>query len=119
MSSSISVFGLGGIGIADVSPSYLTFPLRSVGTTSVAQNIYLNNQGGASFNVSSIALTGANANEFTVTNNCGSSVVALTTCEIYVSFAPQTPGSKTASVVINGDSSAGLPLSVGLMGSAQ
>ena len=63
--------------------------------------------------------TGANAGEFNVSSTtCGSSLAAGVSCTMSVQFAPTVAGSKTASLVISGDGTAGLPLSVGITGAA-
>jgi hypothetical protein len=116
--ATLQLQGTGGVGMAGVSTSSLNFT-TATGSTSAAQAVILSNTGQIAFAISSIGLGGTNANEFTETTNCGSSLAVNMSCLINVKFAPQTPGSKTASVTISGDASAGLPLSVSLSGTAQ
>jgi hypothetical protein len=104
--------------VAVLSATSLTFPQRATGTTSIPQTITLSNGGSPAFNISSIALSGTNAGEFILSNGCGASLAAGGACSIGVSFAPTTAGSKSASLVISGDSSAGLPITVPISGSA-
>jgi len=46
----------------------------------------LNNLGPGNLNVSSIAVTGANASEFAQTNTCGSSLAAGSSCTLRITF---------------------------------
>ena len=110
--------GTGGIGLASVLPTILNFPTRPAGSTSVAVPVTLSNVGTGSFAVSAVSLTGANATEFSMTNTCSGSVGTSGNCTIDVTFAPLTAGNKSASIVISGDASAGLPLTVPITGRA-
>jgi hypothetical protein len=62
---------------ATVSSASLTFALAPVNTTSVAQTITLSNTGDGPLSLSSIALGGTNAGEFSTTNNCSNSLAPL------------------------------------------
>lgn len=104
---------------ANATPNGLTFPTQGVGTASAPQTMTLNVFGSNSLGITSITLTGANASEFTETNNCGASVAPGFPCTITVSFAPSTPGTKAAQVIITGSTQSGLPISLPLSGVAQ
>jgi hypothetical protein len=105
-------------GVASVSPSGLTFAQRPAGSTSIPQTLTLSNTGAGPFSFS-YALTGTNASEFsTSTTTCTGTLAANSNCAVGVSFAPATPGSKSASLVISGSSNAGLPITVPITGSA-
>lgn len=52
--------------------------------------------------ISSIALAGTAAKQFTSTNNCGSSLVGHASCTIKVTFKSTTKGAKSASLKVNG-----------------
>ena len=106
-------------GVAGISPDSLSYSSRPVGSYSISQAVTLSNTGAASFAISSIAFTGANAGEFNVNSTtCGTSLAKTSSCTISVQFAPTVAGSKTASLVVSGDVNAGLPLSVGITGAA-
>ncbi len=50
--------------------------------------------------ITSVAIAGANANQFAQTNTCGASVAVGVTCTINVVFTPTTTGAKTATVKV-------------------
>jgi hypothetical protein len=110
---------LSGIGVAqstaNLSPPSMTFASQALGTTSSAQAATLTNNGGTTLNITSIALTGANASDFAQTNNCGASVAAGTNCTIGVTFTPSVTGTEAASLSIS-DNSSGSPQTVSLSG---
>jgi hypothetical protein len=64
---------------------------------------------------SSIQVTGPNAGDFTLTNNCGSSLAASALCALGVTFVPGAAGARTASVVFT-DNAAGSPQTLNLTG---
>jgi hypothetical protein len=114
---SVSLSGTGiSIG-ANVSPSSLLFGNQSVGATSTAQAVTLTNSGNAALSVTSIAVFGVNASDFTQNNNCGSSVAASAKCSIVVLFTPSALGTRTAALSIS-DNATGSPQSVSLSGTA-
>lgn len=120
MEPGLNISGIGGVPSASVSPASLTFALEPVFTTSSAQTITLKNSGDGPLTISSIALGGTNAAEFSMSNTCGTSVAPNgATCQIGVVFSPTTPGSKSASVQITGDTAGGLPITIPITGSAQ
>src|SRR6266540_4062516 len=103
---------------ANVSPSSLTFASQITGTTSAAQSAALTNTGSGALTISSIALAGTNAGDYTQSNTCPispSTLAAGAACTISVSFAPTATGSRTASVSIT-DDAAGSPHSLSLSG---
>jgi FG-GAP-like repeat len=54
----------------NVSPSALTFPSQTVGTSSSPMGVNLSNAGKGVLTLSDVKFTGANASEFSQTNNC-------------------------------------------------
>jgi trimeric autotransporter adhesin len=87
-----------GVPVVSLSSTSLSFVSRTVGTTSIAQTITLTNTGTHALQITGISIVGANATDFTQSNNCiGSSI---TSCTISVSFAPTEAGSLGASVQI-------------------
>lgn len=103
-SHSVAVSGNGtASAAATVSPTALSFADQLVGSASVAQTITLSNGGNAALNITSIAVTGANPGDYVATNTCGASLAAGGNCQISVSFAPGTSGTKNANVTITDD----------------
>lgn len=83
-----------------LSTSTLTFspPSIQTGHVSASQTVTATNTGNANLIVTHpVALGGANATDFTVTDNCGTVAPGLS-CAAVVNCAPQTAGSKTATV---------------------
>ena len=112
---SVSLTGTGTAPAVSISPTSLTFASQVVGTASAAQSITLNNTGNAAMSITSLALTGANASDFTETNTCGSSLAASASCSVSVTFRPAASGSRTASLSIT-DNVSGSPQAVTLSG---
>jgi hypothetical protein len=89
-----------------VSPSSLSFAAQTQGTTSSAQSAVLTNNDVVSHTITSITISGANATDFTPTNNCPlspSTLAAGTSCTITVTFTPGDVGSRSAKVSVNDD----------------
>jgi hypothetical protein len=109
---------LSGTGIApavSLSLTSLSFASQPVGTTSTAQMITLTNTGNSPLSITSLAVTGSNANDFAQTNTCGSSVAAGAYCTIAVMFTPSAFGARTATLQI-ADNAPGSPHTVSLSG---
>lgn len=120
-SGSPHTVSLGGTGIPSpaavgLSPATLSFGSRVVFDTSAAQTVTLSNNGGSTLNVSSIAVTGANAADFTHTTGCGATLAVGANCMISVTFTPNATGARSASLAIATDA-AGSPHAVALSGS--
>ena len=98
------------------NPAGLVFPAQSLNTTSQSQTVTLTN-GDIAQTITSIALSGPNANEFTETSTCpiNSPLAVGTTCAISVSFTPSASGIRKASITIT-DSAPGSPQVVNLTG---
>ena len=77
-----------GFSQASLSSTTLQFGSRAVGGAGGAQTVTLSNTGSGALVVSSLALSGTRASDFTVTTTCGSSVAAGGSCSISVNFAP-------------------------------
>jgi hypothetical protein len=111
----VSLSGTGTAPVVSLSPTSLAFGSQPVGTTSTAQTLTLSNTGSAALSITSLALTGTNANDFAQTNTCGSSVAAAANCTISVTFTPSVIGAEAASVSIT-DNASGSPQTVSLAG---
>jgi len=66
----------------------IPFGTQTVGTTSNSWNVNLSNTSGYPLAISGIVLS--DTTDFTQTNTCGSTLAAYSTCNIVVSFTPQT-----------------------------
>jgi Ca2+-binding RTX toxin-like protein len=117
--SSVTVTGTGTPPVITLSSNSLTFATQNAGTTSAIQTITVRNVGTANVNLTTVVISGPNANQFTQTNTCANTVLrAGRTCTISVRFAPptvNTAGVKTAVITLN--SSVG-PSSASLSGTA-
>ncbi len=92
--------------IAVLTPSSLSMPTTTLNTTSTAQMITLTNTGAATLNIAGITVTGANPADFAEANTCGSTLLVNASCEISVTFTPQSPAPFTASISV-ADNAAG------------
>jgi hypothetical protein len=112
------VYGNGGAPSLSISPSSLTFSLRTHGSTSIAQTVTITNTGNYQINISSMALTGTSVGDFVLGNNtCGTYIRVGSSCTVGVSYAPVVVGTSSAylSVVSN---SATSPDTIPLSGTA-
>jgi hypothetical protein len=81
------------------SPASVTFAAANVGTANVTIPVTLTNNLGYQLNIMSVAVTGADTNDFVLSNNtCGQSVAAAGTCSVSVTFSPSAAGTRTASL---------------------
>jgi hypothetical protein len=94
-----------------VSPTSLQYSIQTVGSTSPAQTVLLQNMGSSPLSISSITSNG----DFAETNDCGSSVPAAASCTFSVTFTPTAPGSRSGSIAIQ-DDAAGSPHLINLAG---
>jgi hypothetical protein len=108
----ISLSGSGtGTVIVTPTPSSLTFPSQTVGTTSSSQQVTVKNTGAVATPLSIGAATG----DFAQTNNCSSTLASGGSCTLTVAFTPTTTGTRTGSISIT-DQATNSPQSVGLTG---
>jgi FG-GAP-like repeat/Abnormal spindle-like microcephaly-assoc'd, ASPM-SPD-2-Hydin len=98
-----------------ISPASLNFGAQALGTGSAVQNVHLTNIGTSTLTISSMAVTGTNATDFSQTNTCGSSLSVGLSCTIGVTFKPSKVGLRKASFIIT-DNAVGNPQSVALKG---
>jgi hypothetical protein len=85
------------------SPTSLSFGNQPVGTKSLSKKITMTNKGSASVSITSIAVAGTNAGDFTETNTCGKTIASGASCFITVTFTPSAKGKRTANVSANDD----------------
>ena len=92
-----------GSGKVKFSVTSLSFGNQVYLTPSASQNVTVTNIGTGLMNISSIAITGTNPNDFAQTNTCGPTLDVNQTCVISVTFSPTALNSRTASVGITDD----------------
>ncbi len=105
-------------GALSVTTGSLTFPDRPVGTRSDALALTLTNTGLGPVTISTIHITGPDAADFGEGAMCPVNPDTLApgaSCAIYVSFSPDSAGTKTATLEI-GDDAPGSPQTVALSG---
>src|SRR3954453_21162645 len=86
---SVSLTGTGvGVPTARISPASLTFGNQAKGTPSASQTAILTNIGMVPLAVTNIQVSG----NFKQTNNCGTSLPAGSSCQIAITFTPQSEG---------------------------
>jgi hypothetical protein len=105
---------------ATLSPSSLTFTSAFVGAQTPQQSVTITSSGTSSLHISSVQLTGPNASDFILTNDCSiTTAYALNqACSISVSFTPSSLGTRIASIAVT-DDTANSPQSIALVGSTQ
>ena len=111
----VLVSGTGLAPAVSMKPSSLTFADQMIGSGSASQSITVTNTGQAPLNISSIAAAGANAGDFSLTNNCGTSLAVNATCAITATFTPTGNWSRTAAIMMT-DNALGSPHVMGLAG---
>ncbi len=103
-----------------ISPSSNSFGAIGVGSSTAAATFTVTNQGQATTSALSTALAGADAADFTkssATDGCtGKTLAAYASCTIQVAFAPNSAGTKSATLTV---SATGASTSATLTGNAQ
>jgi len=102
-------------GIATVvtfSPTRLDFGDQTVGTIGRPKTVVLTNTGSTPLSIRVISIGGNNFGDFVETTTCGSSVLAHTSCEIDVRFAPSDIGRRTASIKVQHDGGGAQPINL-------
>ncbi|HYL84063.1 MAG TPA: FG-GAP-like repeat-containing protein [Candidatus Angelobacter sp.] len=112
----VALTGMGVTPAVMLSTTNINFGTQLVTTSSnPSQNVMLTNNGTATLNLTSIAITGANSGDFSETNTCGASVASGANCSIAVTFKPTATGNRAAGVTITDDAT-GSPQNVALSG---
>jgi len=117
--------GGGGTPVATISPvGALAFGNQIINTRSEAKAVTLANTGAGPLTIDTFRINGADGADFSQGADCPvspSSLPAGASCTIYVSFAPGTPGSKSATLAIGDDAGGGQTVSLtgtGTLGAA-
>jgi len=96
-------------------PGSLDFASVTLGT-STPMNVSVTNSGTAALHISSVAVGGANAGDFTSSSpTCNSAIAVNSSCTIIVTFTPLASGLRSATVTIT-DDAPGSPQTVALSG---
>jgi hypothetical protein len=107
-----------GTPIAAVTPGSLNFFGGVIGTASAAQTITITSKGAATLTISGISIAGANAADFSQTNNCPATMTIDESCTVSVRFNATATGNRTATLVV-ADSATNSPQGVTLSGIGQ
>ncbi len=82
-----------------VSPLVVTWGSVQVGSKSTPQVVTLSNGGSGPISITSIAISGTNAGDFSISSStCGSTLGATSNCAITLIFAPSAAGSRSATL---------------------
>ncbi len=103
--------------IISLSSSNVAFPATNVGATS-AGLLNLGNLGTGPVTFTGLSLAGSNAGDFSVVNDCPTTLNAGIGCSLEISFTPTAAGVRTASVTVT-DNSNTSPHVVQLVGTGQ
>jgi len=90
---------------ADLSSSSLIFGTVASSTSSSAQTVTLSNTGNTALKISTITLSGIDANSFSESNNCPTNLASGNSCTLTAHFTPVIAGSFTAAVTITDNAS--------------
>ena len=112
---SVSLLGTGIGPIVTFSAQSITFPSETVGISSPAHMIYLQNTGTATLTGIAISVSGTNAADFGETTSCGTTLAAGSSCSISIVFTPGATGARTATLSV-ADNATGSPQSVPITG---
>jgi len=77
-----------------------------VGTVSASKTITVGNPGASAIAIAGIAATG----DFTVSDDCGSSIAPSGTCHVHVAFAPTQPGAAQGTLTVHTTSMGDFPI---------
>ncbi|HEV2491065.1 MAG TPA: choice-of-anchor D domain-containing protein [Candidatus Acidoferrales bacterium] len=104
----VSVAGTGTIPAVAFSPGSLSFSPTVVGTSSNPKPMTVSNTGNGPLVISNIAVSGADAGDFSETDTClGVSVASGKSCAVNVNFVPQAFGARTATITLTDNTVSG------------
>jgi uncharacterized protein (TIGR03437 family) len=100
-----------------VNPTNLLFANNSIaGVQPRIKTVTITNPSSNALAFNAFSISGANASEFSISNSCGSSLAAFSTCTVDVTYSPSSAtGIHTASLVVNSNAGSS-PQSISLMG---
>ncbi|HYX84383.1 MAG TPA: choice-of-anchor D domain-containing protein [Gaiellales bacterium] len=96
-------FAIHGSGVPPVAvqPASLSFGPQRVGTTSASQPVTVTNNQSSSTSLNT-GKSGPNIGDFQLTDGCGATLAANSSCNILIAFAPTAQGSRGATLNIAG-----------------
>jgi uncharacterized repeat protein (TIGR01451 family) len=98
--------------VVTLSAASLNFASQPVGTPSTIQGVTLTNTSSA-LPLTNLGIVASG--DFAQTNNCGTSLAALSSCSILVTFTPTATGTRIGAITIS-DNAVGSPQNVSLTG---
>ncbi len=107
----VPLYGTGVTTTVTLVPSSVRFPTQPISSSSSPQPVTLTNTGTQAVTISSISTKGP----FTQTNDCPSSLLTGTKCDIFVIFAPRVKGEAKGTLSVSDDAT-GSPQDVSLSG---
>jgi VCBS repeat protein/centrosomal CEP192-like protein/HYDIN/CFA65/VesB family protein len=114
----ILLSGAGAKPVVKISANTLSFGNQTVGTTSATKSVTFTNTGNETLTITNIAITGADAGDFSQTTTCGTSVPAGSSCMIAAIFTPEAKGTRSAAISV-ADNASGSPQKVTLTGTGK
>jgi len=84
-----------------LSPTSLAFGGVVVNSTSPRKTVTVTNKGSAAISITSVRLTGADRAQFVRVRQCPAVLPAGESCTVLVSFAPTSPGAKSARLSVS------------------
>ncbi len=98
----VQLSGTGGA-VASVSPLSLNLGSANLTESTAAKSVKLTNSSNFAVNITSVTTSGPSASQFSVSNLCGTIVLASGNCIISVTFNPTATGIQTADLNIASD----------------
>ena len=86
--------------VASFNPSSLNLGTEKTNSGSASKSITVTSAGGTALSISKVTISGADAGDFTETNNCIGTFNPKATCSINVTFKPKAKGRPTATLVV-------------------
>jgi hypothetical protein len=99
------------------SPCF-TFLGQTVGKTSTPQTTTVTNLGPGTLSISSIAMTGSNASEFSATNTCGTGLAVGASCTVSITFTASVLNIPQVATILISDNALGGAQAIALYGVA-
>jgi len=113
----IALSGTGLVPALQFGAASPTFGPQLVGMASAAKTVNLQNVGNGGLMISQVGITGANATDFSASNNCGKMLVPRGVCVVQIVFKPIVAGAPTALLQVV-DNAPDSPQSVQVSGAA-